>query len=710
MANQITKIIIRNGTDLQRRTANITGITFNLAEPAYCTDTQRLYIGNGAVGGIPVSTKNLGRVETLFGDYLQTGFSEQAYIAFTSQGAEVGDTIFDASTRTIYSLSSRSNLTTSEIPAVSDLIKYDASTLINSIQFYYDSDLKLNIETQGVAVTNLNSNVIDGITLTKPTPATPISIALGSVGNGVGIEHLRHIEANSLYINSKNDIDAPMIQHVNPGQVVGRTFSSTLTSISINQILNTASYTAGPGLIITSTPESVLFDLDPIYISCGNQFYINRNTSLNGNLSCINSIATGNAGISGSFTVGGSANIIGLLKCTSSVATGNAGVSGDLTTSGNAYMLGNTTLGDTNTDTTIIRGITKIADSSQTNGILFGFGNANYDTNLYRSAATTLKTDDNFIVDLNLNVNGNTTLGNLDSDATIIRGTTKIADSSSARGILFGANDANYDTNLYRSDYDTLKTDDNFIVNLDLSVNGDTTLGNANTDATIIRGITKIADSSATNGILFGSGDTNYDTNLYRSAAITLKTDDNFIVDLDLTVNGNASIGGDTTLGNANTDATIIRGVTKIADSSSARGILFGANDANYDTNLYRSAADTLKTDDNFIVAGNLNVSGSTNITGNLDVTGLITSPTFGALKNMASFSSPRINAGTIPLFRATYNIQIITAVTANATGGTPTFSPAITNGTPIAAGTLVSLVAGSSLTNVNISFGYKYT
>jgi len=656
------------------------------------------------VGGIPVSTKNLGRVDTLFGDYLQTGFSEQAYIAFTSQGAEIGDFIFDASTRTLYSLSSRSNFTTSEIPAVSDLVKYDASTLINAIQFYYDSDLKLNLETQGVAVTNLNSNVIDGITLTKPTPATPISIALGSVSNGVGIEHLKYIQDNSLYINSKNNIDAPIIQYVAPGQVVGRTLTSTLTSISINQILNTASYTPGPGLIITSTPESVLFDLDPAYISCGNQFYINRDTSLYGNLSCINSIATGNAGISGSFTVGGSASIIGFLKCTNSVATGNAGVSGNLTTNGNAYILGDTTLGSANVDTTIIRGITKIADSSATNGILFGSNDTNYDANLYRSTTSTLKTDDNFIVDLNLNVNGNTTLGNIDTDTTIIRGITKIADSTSTNGILFGINNTSYDTNLYRSDYNELKTDDNFIVNLDLNVNGNTTLGNANVDTTIIRGITKIADSSQANGILFGLGDASYDTNLYRSTTSTLKTDDNFIVDLNLNVNGN------TTLGNINTDTTIIRGTTKIADSSSARGILFGSGDASYDTNLYRSAADTLKTDDNFIVAGNLNVSGSTNITGNLDVTGLITSPTFGALKNMASFASPRINAGTIPLFRATYDIQIITTPSVNATGGTPTFSPAITNGTTIAAGTLVSLIAGTSLTNVNVSFGYKYT
>ena len=38
------------------------------------------------------------------------------------------------------------------------------------------------------------------------------------------------------------------------------------------------------------------------------------------------------------------------------------------------------------------------------------------DTNIYRSAANELKTDDSFIVDLNLTVNGNTTLGNASTD------------------------------------------------------------------------------------------------------------------------------------------------------------------------------------------------------------------------------------------------------------------------------------------------------
>jgi hypothetical protein len=464
MANQITKIIIRNGTNLDRRTANLTGITFNLGEPAFCTDTERLYIGNGTVGGVAAGVRNLGRVSTLYGSYLGSGFSQEAYNTFVSQGAEKGDIIFDQNTRTIYSLSARSNLTTNDVPLVADLVKYDISTLVNSTQFYYDPSLLLNLQVQGVAVTNLNSNVVDGVTLTKSDPSTPISLALGSVSNGVGVEHLRQIAQNSLFLNPTNNTNPPVLAYVEPGQIVGRTTSGTLTAININQILNNATYTPGPGLIITPTIASILFDFDSNFFACGNQFFINRNATVTGNLSCVNSTTTNNAAVSSNLTVG------------------------------NRLAVGNT-----------------------------------------------------------------------------------LAVGSSA------------------------------------TIGGNATIGS------------------------------------------TLTTGNNLTAGNDLTVVGNAYIRGSA------------------------------------------------------YVNGALDVAGNTQVDGNLDVTGSITSPTFGALKNMATFASPRINAGTIPLFRSTYNIQIITSVIANATGGTPTFSPPITLNTTIPAGTLVSLIAGTSLTNVDVSFGYKY-
>lgn len=61
--------------------------------------------------------------------------------------------------------------------------------------------------------------------------------------------------------------------------------------------------------------------------------------------------------------------------------------------------------------------------------------------------------------------------------------------------------------------------------------------------------LTFVSDTVAAGGILFGS-----DTNLYRSAANTLKTDDSLTVDINLTVNGN------TTLGDASTDTITATG------------------------------------------------------------------------------------------------------------------------------------------------------
>lgn len=58
MASEITKILLRKGTDLQRQS-----FTLSQAELGFTTDTERLFIGDGStVGGIPVSIKNWGVV------------------------------------------------------------------------------------------------------------------------------------------------------------------------------------------------------------------------------------------------------------------------------------------------------------------------------------------------------------------------------------------------------------------------------------------------------------------------------------------------------------------------------------------------------------------------------------------------------------------------------------------------------------------------
>lgn len=102
----------------------------------------------------------------------------------------------------------------------------------------------------------------------------------------------------------------------------------------------------------------------------------------------------------------------------------------------------------------------------------------------------------------------------------------------------------------------------------------------------------------ASGAIAWGPGNATRDTNLYRSAADTLKTDDSLEVAQDITV------GDDVFL------------------SSGSVATWAG------DTNLYRSAANTLKTDDSLEVGGSINASGivySVAYSGTTDGSGFLT-------------------------------------------------------------------------------------
>jgi NAD kinase len=176
------------------------------------------------------------------------------------------------------------------------------------------------------------------------------------------------------------------------------------------------------------------------------------------------------------------------------------------------------------------------------------------DVNLYRSAANTLKTDDEFAIGIN---GGKDTLALTDTTVDV--------------GITIGG-----DTNLYRSAANTLKTDDAF------STAGVTTIGSDGWAGWfqaygVTTGCRITYGHSAEGGdnnlgirqgqIVFGAP---YDTNLYRSAADVLKTDDEFIIGIN---------GGKDTLALTNSTADV--------------GLTIGG-----DTNLYRSAANELATDD----------------------------------------------------------------------------------------------------------------
>ena len=107
MANNITRILIRRGTDAQRRYQP--GVVLLAGEPGFTTDSKRLFVGDGStVGGNPVGITNLGVVSALFATpgYNSTGYDTAAYNLIYNAGVVKGDIIYDQTTSTLWSLTS----------------------------------------------------------------------------------------------------------------------------------------------------------------------------------------------------------------------------------------------------------------------------------------------------------------------------------------------------------------------------------------------------------------------------------------------------------------------------------------------------------------------------------------------------------------------------------------------------------------------------
>lgn len=170
----------------------------------------------------------------------------------------------------------------------------------------------------------------------------------------------------------------------------------------------------------------------------------------------------------------------------------------------------------------------------------------------------TLQVDESATISANLIVNGNTTLGNVATDTVTI--TADIASN------LIPSADNTHDlgsaTDEWRNIYvdgiaqvDTLQVDESATITADLTVNGNTTLGNTNTDTVTIAA--ELASS------LIPSVDNSYDLgsaadewrNLYVDGTAqvdTLQVDESATIAANLTVNGNII------LGNADTDTVIV--------------------------------------------------------------------------------------------------------------------------------------------------------
>jgi hypothetical protein len=289
MSDTITKILFRKGTDIQRRTADSTGIIFSSGEPGWCFDTNRLFVGDGSTaGGFPVGMQNLGIMQQFFGE-AGSGYTEQALNAFNERGAVAGDIIYDRDTRAIYSLTSSADFP----PVSSNFIKLDVSPLLNKDMLEYNLSKEIQIKNSGVGPLQIGFGVVDGLTLIKSAVSEPISVRDGGITN----RKIATMYPNSLKGNSSLEYLSPIDIKVSPMHVVGRTATSNLTSFSFNTILAEASFNGANGVVISKTGitanvslDSTKFTIGPSRISLLAPTVINSTLSASGNITCAQDI------------------------------------------------------------------------------------------------------------------------------------------------------------------------------------------------------------------------------------------------------------------------------------------------------------------------------------------------------------------------------------------------------------------------------------
>ena len=217
-------------------------------------------------------------------------------------------------------------------------------------------------------------------------------------------------------------------------------------------------------------------------------------------------------------------------------------------------------------------------DQDPASGITFAT-----DTNLYRSAPDTLRTDDGLLVAASLRIFG---VGVQTTSPTLtVTGSIRLNLANRQSGITFGG-----ETTLFRERANVLKTGSSFITAGSLGVSG---IGVAPTLATLtVGGSPDLQLTQGQSGITFGG-----DTTLFRQRANVLKTGSSFVTVGSLGVLG---IGVEQTL-----PTLIVGGSLSLELINGQSGITFGG-----ETTLFRERANVLKTGSSFVVVGSLGILG----------------------------------------------------------------------------------------------------
>ena len=268
------------------------------------------------------------------------------------------------------------------------------------------------------------------------------------------------------------------------------------------------------------------------------------------------------------------------------------------------------------------------------------------------TVAANLTVSGNATISTNLTVNGNTTIGNAATDTITV--TADVASN------LIPSVDNTYDlgatTDEWRNLYidgvaqvDTLQVDESATITADLTVNGNTTLGNAATDT-----VTITADVASN---LIPSVDNTHDlgstTDEWRNIYIDgVAQVDTLQVDESATITANLTVNGNTTLGDAATDTvTVTANVASNFIPSADNTYDLGSSSKEW-KDLYITGTaniDSLVADTAAISAGTATLNAATVITttgGTVTLQRNDTAITTGETLGAVDFQAPNVSGG----------------------------------------------------------------
>lgn len=304
MALDITKILFRRGLDIVRRIGGGAGVILNSGEPGFCSDTKRMYVGDGTrIGGWPAGCKIHSTIAGLTGAG-PFGYSSTAYATLTSKGVDTGDLIWDNTSCILYAVSSKGiNGNSSEasvasgglsaVPAVSELQPLHiisqlsgtnglSSIKVNNYAFFSLHPTYFDIQTSPPAI-NLKADTFvtnnlylsgtlyadGGFSINGPTTINntlDVSSTITANGGGAGKNSVNwfnawtYINANSAAFSANTSIlstvsSAPFVQRTGVAYREFRTTGATNSQVVVNDCyfgINTANASSVRGLIVSN--------------------------------------------------------------------------------------------------------------------------------------------------------------------------------------------------------------------------------------------------------------------------------------------------------------------------------------------------------------------------------------------------------------------------------------------------------------------------